>query len=107
MTGIMPYPKRQKTASGGGFKDKTPRASKIRHFSRQKPLFIRLKRVFAVSHFAHSDCLILLARQHQKETKAKKFSLWGERKSLALKINLGEKDETPIYPRLHMRTYTS
>jgi hypothetical protein len=66
MTGIMPYPKRQKTASRGGFKGKTPRASKIRHFSRQKPLFIRLKRVFAVSHFAHSDCLILLARQHHK-----------------------------------------
>jgi hypothetical protein len=66
MTGIMPYPKRQKNASGGGFKGKTPLASKIRHFSRQKPLFIRLKRVFAVSHFAHSDCLILLARQQNK-----------------------------------------
>jgi hypothetical protein len=41
---------------------------------------------------------------NQKETKAMKFSLMGERKSLALKINLGEKGETPIYPRLRMRT---
>jgi hypothetical protein len=62
MTGIMPYPKRQKTASGGGFKGKTPLGEQNKTLFSSEAFVYKAKTSFCsvsfcslgLSHFARS-----------------------------------------------------
>jgi hypothetical protein len=62
MTGIMPYPKRQKTASGGGFKGKTPLSEQNKTLFSSEAFVYKAKTSFCsvsfcslgLSHFARS-----------------------------------------------------